>query len=64
MVDQVLGVRGDSVLLEPGAGLRSRGFDIPKEVEQRIAECADPVLLVSWLSRAATIADVSELLAG
>jgi hypothetical protein len=44
--------------------LRSRGFDIPKEVEQRIAECTDPVLLVSWLSRAATIADVSELLAG
>jgi len=44
--------------------LRSRGLDIPKEVEQRIAECTDPVLLVSWLSRAATIADVSELLAG
>jgi HEPN domain-containing protein len=43
--------------------LRSRGFDIPKEVEQRIAECTDPVLLVSWLSRAATIVDVSELLA-
>jgi predicted nucleotidyltransferase/HEPN domain-containing protein len=44
--------------------LRSRGFDIPKEIEQRISECTDPVLLVSWLSRAATIADVSELLAG
>ena len=44
--------------------LRSRGFDIPKEIEHRIAECTDPVLLVSWLSRAATIADVSELLAG
>ena len=44
--------------------LRSRGFDIPKEVEQRIAECTDPVLLVSWLSRSATVADVSELLAG
>ena len=44
--------------------LRSRGFDIPKEIEHRITECTDPVLLVSWLSRAATIADVSELLAG
>ena len=44
--------------------LRSRGIDIPKEIEQRIAECTDPVLLVSWLSRAATIADVSELIAG
>ena len=44
--------------------LRSRGFDIPKEVEQRIAECTDPVLLVSWLSRAATVSDVSDLLAG
>ena len=44
--------------------LRSRGFDIPKEIEQLISECTDPVLLVSWLSRAATIADVSELLAG
>ena len=44
--------------------LRSRGFDIPKEIEHRITECTDPVLLVSWLSRAATIADVSDLLAG
>jgi HEPN domain-containing protein len=44
--------------------LRSRGFDIPKEIEHRITECTDPVLLVSWLSRAATIADVSELIAG
>ena len=44
--------------------LRSRGFDIPKEVEQRIAECTDPVLLVSWLRRAATVSDVSDLLAG
>ena len=43
--------------------LRSRGFDIPKEVEQRIAECTDPALLVSWLSQAATISEVSELLA-
>ena len=36
----------------------------PKALEQRIAECTDPVLLVSWLNRAATVADVSELLAG
>ena len=39
-------------------------FRHPKEVEQRIAECTDPVLLVSWLSRAATVSDVSDLLAG
>jgi hypothetical protein len=44
--------------------LRSRGLDIPKEVERRISECTDPVLLASWLSRAATIAEVAELLAG
>ncbi len=44
--------------------LRSRGLDIPEEVEKRITECSDPVVLVSWLSRAATITDVAELLAG
>ena len=44
--------------------LRSRGFDIPKEVERRITECTDPVVLASWLSRAATIVEVAELLAG
>ena len=44
--------------------LRSRGFDIPKEVEKRITECTDPLVLVSWLSRAATISEVSELLTG
>ena len=44
--------------------LRSRGFNIPKEVEKRITECTDPVVLVSWLSRAATVSEVAELLAG
>ena len=44
--------------------LRSRGFDIPKEVEKRITECTDPLVLVSWLSRAATVSEVAELLAG
>ena len=44
--------------------LRSRGFDIPKEVEKRITECTDPVVLASWLSRAATVSEVAELLAG
>ena len=44
--------------------LRSRGLDIPKEVERRISECTDPLLLASWLSRAATVTEVAELLAG
>ena len=44
--------------------LRSRGIDIPVEVEQRIMECTDPVVLASWLSRAATVSEVAELLAG
>ncbi len=44
--------------------LRSRGFDIPAEVEKRITECTDPVVLASWLSRAATVSEVAELLAG
>ncbi|HMU41270.1 MAG TPA: nucleotidyltransferase and HEPN domain-containing protein [Pseudomonadota bacterium] len=43
--------------------LRSRGLDIPAEIEQKIAECADPVVLASWLSRAATIRDAAELMA-
>ncbi|HMU39820.1 MAG TPA: HEPN domain-containing protein [Pseudomonadota bacterium] len=44
--------------------LRSRGIDIPVEVEKRITECTDPVVLASWLSRAATVSEVAELLAG
>jgi HEPN domain-containing protein len=44
--------------------LRSRGLEIPKEVERRITECTDPVVLASWLSRAATIVEAAELLAG
>ena len=44
--------------------LRSRGFDIPAEVEKRITECDDPVVLASWLSRAATVSEVAELLVG
>ncbi|MBL8636848.1 MAG: HEPN domain-containing protein [Myxococcales bacterium] len=44
--------------------LRSRGFDIPKEIEQRISECTDPIVLAAWLNRAATVFDVAELLAG
>ena len=44
--------------------LRSRGLEIPKEVERRITECTDPVVLASWLSRAATVSEVAELLVG
>ncbi len=44
--------------------LRSRGLDIPWEVERRISECTDPLLLASWLSRAATVSVAAELLAG
>ena len=40
--------------------LRSRGFDIPKEIEHRITGVyRSGAAFVSWLSRAATIADVS-----
>ena len=42
--------------------LRSRGIDIPKDIEKRITECDDPVVLASWLSRAATVSEVAELL--
>ena len=44
--------------------LRSRGLDIPTEMEKRITECSDPAMLASWLGRAATIDEVTELLVG
>ena len=44
--------------------LRSRGLDIPVEVEKRIKECSDAAVLASWLSRAATVCEAEELLAG
>ena len=44
--------------------LRSRGVEVPKELEQRIMTCSDPALLAAWLQRVATVASAAELLAG
>ena len=39
-------------------------FPVPVEVEKRITERDDPVVLASWLSRATTVSEVAELWAG
>ena len=44
--------------------LRSRGVEVPEELEQRIMTCSDPALLAAWLQRVATVATAAELLAG
>ncbi len=44
--------------------LRSRGLEVPVEVEMRITECSDAAVLASWLSRVATVGEAAELLAG
>ena len=42
--------------------LRSRGIAIPADVEARILACKDVTVLGSWLSRAVTLSDASELM--
>lgn len=42
--------------------LRARGVAIPIEVEERIRTCTDPVLLASWIQRAATGNHAAEII--
>ena len=44
--------------------LRTRGFIVPPELEQRIRSCADPEVLAQWLQRAVTAPSVAEALTG
>jgi predicted nucleotidyltransferase/HEPN domain-containing protein len=44
--------------------LRTRGFVVSPEMEQRIRDCADPDVLARWLQRAVTAPSAAEALAG
>ncbi len=41
--------------------LKARGVAVPKEIEQRIAACADPAVLSRWLERAVTAESAAEV---
>jgi len=44
--------------------LRTRGVDVPPEIAQRIASCADPAELAAWLTRAVTAKSAKEVVGG
>jgi hypothetical protein len=43
--------------------LKTRGIDVPAEIERRILACSDPALLSLWLTRAITAESAAEVVA-